>query len=114
MTPHITFLAAAAALVLSTSVAAQSTSGQAAPAAPAASAAASTWVDGEVRKIDTEQGRLTLRHGPITNLGMGNMTMVFRVAEPKLLAGLKPGDKLRFQADRVNGAITVTAVEPVH
>lgn len=103
------FVLLATALVFGTSALAQAD--HTAHAAPAASAATSTWVDGEVRKVDTEQGRLTLRHGPIPNLGMGNMTMVFRVADAKLLDGLKVGDTLRFQASRVNGAITVTAID---
>jgi len=69
--------------------------------------------DGEVRKIDREQGKLTLRHGPIQNLEMPGMTMVFKVADPKMLDQLKEGDKVRFSADRVGGAITVTHIEPV-
>ena len=67
--------------------------------------------DGEVRKVDKEAGKLTLRHGPIESLDMPGMTMVFRVADPKMLDGLKSGDKLRFSADRVQGAITITAIE---
>ncbi|ODV11397.1 MAG: RND transporter [Rubrivivax sp. SCN 70-15] len=70
-------------------------------------------VDGEVRKVDRDAGKLTLHHGPITNLDMPGMTMVFRVADPKMLDGLKPGDKLRFTAERIDGAITVTRIEPV-
>jgi len=69
--------------------------------------------DGEVRKVDKEQGKLTLRHGPIQNLEMPGMTMVFKVADPKMLDQLKEGDKVRFSADRVGGAITVTNIEPV-
>jgi Cu(I)/Ag(I) efflux system protein CusF len=82
-----------------------------APAAPAASAAATALADGEVRKIDKEAGKLTLRHGRIESLDMPPMTMVFRAADPKLLEGLKEGDKVRFAADRINGAITVTRIE---
>ena len=58
------------------------------------------------------QGKLTLRHGPIANLEMPGMTMVFKVADPAMLDGLKEGDKVRFAADRVDGAITVTALQP--
>jgi Cu/Ag efflux protein CusF len=76
---------------------------------PTASAAPTT--DGEVRKIDKEQGKVTLKHGPITNLDMPGMTMVFKVADPRMLNGIKEGDKVRFAADRVNGAITLTAME---
>ena len=68
--------------------------------------------DGEVRKIDKAQGKLTLRHGPLQNLDMPAMTMVFRVADPKVLDTLKEGDKFKFTAEKVNGAFTVTAIEP--
>ena len=80
--------------------------------AQAAAPAAKPMTDGEVRKIDKEQGKLTLKHGPIASLEMPAMTMVFKVADPKMLDGLKEGDKVRFAAERVGGAITVTAVEP--
>ena len=80
------------------------------PAAPAASAAATA--EGEVRKVDKPAGKLTLRHGRIENLDMPGMTMVFRVADPSMLDGLKEGDRVRFAADRVNGALTVTRVAP--
>lgn len=63
---------------------------------------------GTVKKIDTDQNKLTIDHGPIKSLEMGSMTMVFRVASPDMLKGLKAGDKIRFDAERVNGAITVT------
>jgi Cu(I)/Ag(I) efflux system periplasmic protein CusF len=67
--------------------------------------------DGEVRKVDKEQGKVTLRHGPLANLEMPAMTMVFKAAEPKLLDGLKEGDKVKFTAEKVNGAFTLTAVQ---
>lgn len=75
-------------------------------------ATAAPQSDGEVRKIDKEQGKMTLRHGPLENLGMPAMTMVFKVADPKMLDGLKEGDKVKFTAERVNGAFTVTAIQP--
>ncbi len=83
----------------------------AAPSATSVTVTA-TATDGEVRKIDRELGKVTLKHGPITNLGMPGMTMVFKVADPTLLSDLKEGDRVRFFADRINGAITVTAMEP--
>ena len=67
-------------------------------------------VDGEVTKIDLAQARVTLKHGEIKNLDMPPMTMVFRVANPKLLERLAVGDKVRFAADKVNGSYTVTAL----
>lgn len=88
--------------------------GHPAPAATAAaSAPALAMSEGEVRQIDRAQATLTLRHGPITNLDMAAMTMVFKVASPSLLDAVKVGDKLRFRAERVRGVITVTAMEVV-
>lgn len=75
--------------------------------------AATPQSDGEVRKVDKDQGKLTLRHGPLENLSMPAMTMVFKVADPKMLEGLNDGDKVKFMAERVNGAFTVTALQPV-
>lgn len=81
------------------------------PPTAAATATAGPMADGEVRKIDKAQGKITLKHGAIVNLEMPPMTMVFKVADPKMLDTLKDGDNVRFSADRVNGAITVTAIE---
>ena len=67
--------------------------------------------DGEVRRVDREQQRLTLRHGPIPSLDMPQMTMVFRVRDPAMLDGLKPGDKVQFDAEKVGSHYTVTRIE---
>ena len=67
-------------------------------------------VKGEVMKVDKAAGKVTLKHGPIKKLDMDGMTMVFRVADPAMLDKMKPGDKIEFEADRVNGAITVTKI----
>ncbi len=83
-------------------------------APPAATDAAAPWTEGEVRKIDRAQAKLTLRHGRIENLDMDGMTMVFKVADPRLLEGLKTGDKIRFAAESRQGVLTVTAVEPAN
>ncbi len=53
-------------------------------------------------------GKLTLKHGPIKKLDMDGMTMVFRVADSAMLDRVKAGDRIEFEADRVNGAITET------
>lgn len=78
--------------------------------APNASAE-SALVDGQVTKIDAAQGKITLRHAPIKSLDMDSMTMVFRVQDPAMLKGVKVGDKVKFEADRVNGQITVTKIQ---
>lgn len=83
---------------------------QAAPAAQPA-AASLPMVSGTVEKVDAAAGKITIEHGAIPNLNMDSMTMVFRVQDPAMLKGVKPGDKIRFAADRVNGQITVTKIQ---
>ena len=68
-------------------------------------------VEGEVMKINESAGKITLKHGPIENLDMDAMQMVFRVADPAMLQAVKVGDSVVFEADRVDGAITVTKIE---
>ena len=69
-------------------------------------------VNGQVTKIDEAAGKITLRHGPIKKLDMNEgMTMVFRAQDPAMLKQVKVGEKVRFDADRVNGQITVTKIE---
>ena len=67
-------------------------------------------VNGTVTKIDTGQGKMTIRHDPIPNLDMGDMTMVFRAGSPDMLKQVKIGDTIRFTADRINGQITVVSI----
>ena len=78
----------------------------------AKSTAGATPTQGEVRKVDRDAGKVTIKHGPIENLGMPAMTMVFRVKDLAMLDQMKEGDKIGFSADKVNGAITVIKVEP--
>ena len=69
-------------------------------------------VNGQVTKIDESAGKITLKHGPIKKLDMNEgMTMVFRVQDPVMLKQVKVGDKVRFDADRINGQFTVTRIE---
>ena len=68
-------------------------------------------VSGTVKKIDEAQGKLTIDHGPIKKLDMDAMSMVFRAGDPAMLKGLKSGDRIKFDADRVNGQITVTKLQ---
>ncbi|MBX3664570.1 MAG: copper-binding protein [Burkholderiales bacterium] len=79
--------------------------------APVASAAKSALSDGEVRKVDHDAKKITLRHGPIANLDMPPMTMVFQVRNPALLQQVKVGDKIRFSAEKIGGAYVVTGIE---
>jgi len=67
--------------------------------------------EGTVKKIDKSAGKLTITHGPLETLGMPAMTMVFRAADPGMLDQVKVGDRIRFAAESVGGALTVTALE---
>ena len=70
--------------------------------------------DGEVRKVDKDAGKITLKHGPIANLDMPAMSMVFRAKDPAMLDQVKEGDRIRFKADKIQGAITLTEIRPVN
>lgn len=76
-----------------------------------ASAPDTVMTDGEVKKINTDIGKITIKHGPLASLDMPAMTMVFRVADPAMLDQVKAGDKIRFLAERKNGTLTVTKLE---
>ena len=78
----------------------------------AAAIAQDATVIGEVRKIDESAGKITLKHGPIKNLGMDEgMTMVFRVKDPGLLKQVAVGDKVKFEAENADTGITITKMQ---
>ena len=82
-------------------------------ATPAASKPATADMsEGEVRKIDKEKRKITLKHGPIKNLDMGPMTMAFAASDASMLDKVKVGDKVRFVATSKGGQITVTDIRP--
>jgi len=68
-------------------------------------------VAGEVRKVDRDNQKITIKHGEIKSLDMPPMTMVFTVKDPALLEAAKPGDKVRFWVAREDGKFVVTAIE---
>jgi Cu(I)/Ag(I) efflux system periplasmic protein CusF len=73
----------------------------------------SGMADGEVRRVDKDAKKLTIRHGPIKNLDMPAMTMVFQVKDAAMLDRVNTGDKIKFSAERIGGAYTVTGIEAV-
>jgi len=74
--------------------------------------AQAAMIDGMVIRVDAAANKITLRHGPIKRLDMDMaMTMVFRVPDAAMLKGLKPGDRVKFDAEKVNGQYMVTAIE---
>lgn len=82
--------------------------------APAAAASASDdMTDGEVRKVDAEAGKITLKHGDIKSLDMPGMTMVFAVKDKAMLGGLKAGDKVKFKVISDSGKLTITELQAV-
>ena len=68
--------------------------------------------DGEVRRVDKDAKKITLRHGPLQNLDMPAMTMVFQVKDPSLLEKVKVGDKVKFRAEKAGSQYIVTQIEP--
>ncbi|AYH45454.1 copper-binding protein [Azoarcus sp. DN11] len=67
--------------------------------------------EGTVRKVDKAAGKITIAHGPLENLGMPGMTMAFRAGDPAMLDQVKAGDKIRFVAERADGAFSVKRLE---
>ncbi|MEQ1535030.1 MAG: copper-binding protein [Burkholderiaceae bacterium] len=78
-----------------------------------AASATLPMAEAEIRKIDLENKKVTLKHGEIKNLDMPGMTMVFQVKDVAMLEKIKTGDKVKFTADKVNGAFTVMSLEIV-
>ena len=73
----------------------------------------SALANGEVRKVDKDAGKITLRHGPIASLDMPAMTMVYRVKDSAILDQVKAGDRVTFTMEKAGGTLTVTKIEPV-
>jgi Cu(I)/Ag(I) efflux system periplasmic protein CusF len=80
---------------------------------PAGSKPGAMLVDGEVRRVDRDAKKITIRHGPLPQLDMPQpMTMVYQVRDAALLDKAKPGDKVKFEAEKIGGAFVVTTIEP--
>ncbi len=71
----------------------------------------SAMIDGEVTKIDASASKITLKHGPIKKFDMDGMSMVFRVQDSGVLTKLKVGDKVKFDADKINGQMTIVKID---
>jgi Cu/Ag efflux protein CusF len=80
-------------------------------AIPTAVLAQASTVDGQVTKGNAKKNKITVRHGPIKSLDMDAMTMVFRVKDPAMAKQVKAGDKIKFEAERVDGQITITKMQ---
>jgi len=74
-------------------------------------AAEATWTNGEIKKVDVAQSKLTIKHAQIKNLDMPSMTMVFFVLDANTLEGLKKGDKKQFDFADMNGRLVVKQVK---
>jgi len=107
----LVLLAAGTALAQTPAATASDSHGSHHPAATAAPAPQAELSEGEITRWDPRTLRLTLKHGEIKNLEMPPMTMVFRVADASMVGDLKPGDKVRFRAEQVNGAYHVQKIE---
>jgi Cu(I)/Ag(I) efflux system protein CusF len=67
--------------------------------------------EGEIRKIDRANKKITIKHGEIKNLDMPGMTMVFQVKDPVMLDTVKVGDKVRFRVEKEGGAFVITNIQ---
>lgn len=79
--------------------------------APAIIAADAALSEGTVKKVDKAAGKITIAHGPLANLDMPPMTMVFKAGDPAMLDKVKAGDKIRFLAERSGGTFIVKTLE---
>ena len=75
---------------------------------------AAAMTAGEVRKVDKDARKITIKHEPLENLDMPAMTMVFQVKDPAILDQVKAGDKVKFRAEKLGGAFTVIRMEQVN
>ena len=74
--------------------------------------ASAQMTDGQVVKVDQSAGKITIKHGPLKKFDMDEgMTMVYRVEDPAMLGSVKAGDRIKFDADRINGQFTVTRIQ---
>lgn len=97
-------------MAMSTSIAAQTTV-ENTEHVEGASKRATDMTNGEVRKVDKDTGKVTLRHDRIENLDMPGMTMVFHVQDKSMLDDIHVGDKVRFKAKNIDGKLTVTDIK---
>jgi Cu(I)/Ag(I) efflux system protein CusF len=76
------------------------------------SALAQALTDGQVTKVDEATGKITIKHGPMKRFDMDEgMTMVYAAKDPSMLKSVRAGDKIKFDAERVNGQFTVTKIQ---
>ena len=111
MNAHLTALFAAFCFTLLTPVGALADDAHHKPAA-SGTASAADMTDGEVRKIDLEAGKITLKHADIKSLDMPAMTMVFVVKDKSMIDKLKTGDKVKFKVINDAGKFTLTDIQP--
>ncbi len=67
--------------------------------------------EGTVKQINASAGKIMIEHGPLHNLSMPGMTMVFRVQDPSMLDQVKVGDSIQFTAEKIEGKLTVTKIQ---
>ena len=76
-----------------------------------AQASTADMTDGEIRKVDKDTKKITIKHGEIKNLDMPGMTMLFQVKDTAMLDMVKPGDNVKFKAEKLGGGIVVTEIQ---
>jgi Cu/Ag efflux protein CusF len=110
---HHSAIAVAATLALIAPSASHSAHPPAAAKISPSQSVAADMSDGEVRKVDRDNRKITIKHGDIKNLDMPPMTMVFAVKDVAMLGALQAGDKIRFRAEKDRGSYVVVEIQPV-
>lgn len=108
---NITSLVIAVTLLSGTTVSFAAAHAAAPTVLSTAAASNLPMVNAEVRKVDVENKKITLKHGEIKNLDMPGMSMVFQVKNVTMLENIKTGDKVMFTADKIDGAFVVMSME---
>lgn len=111
MNGALTVTALQSATVVATATIATQTSAADTMQAGGTKAVAQPQSNGEIKKVDKDAGKITVKHGPLANLAMPAMTMVFKVNDPAMLEQVKAGDKVKFTVEKINGAFTITALQ---
>lgn len=75
-------------------------------------AQSASLTDGEIKKVDLDNGKVTIKHGEIKHMDMPGMTMVFTAKDKSLLSNVKPGDKVKFMVVNEGGKMVVTDIQP--
>lgn len=68
---------------------------------------------GIVKQVNSSDGKVKIKHGPIERLGMPGMTMMFRVEDISQLTGVEKGAEVAFNVDNTAAGFSITKLKLV-